>query len=419
MKAFKGKYVLTSQGLEENKMIVTSDGIIKDIGSREKMKKIYNFEEIIGDNHLIIPGFVNLHTHVAMRSMLGYGEEKNISTWLNDYIWPLENKIDSDDIYWSSLLGILELLKSGTTTIVDHYFHADKVAEAAKEAGIRGILAETLMDLGKREILIKKGENFIKNYEDESLIEPWIGPHATDTCSKELLKESKKVSNTYNTGIHIHLSQSKDEVRDVQNRYGKTPTEFLKDQKILGPNTLAAHGIHLTEKEIKILGNTNSSIAHCAISLSKLDGEVAPIKNLINEGVTVGIGNDCFTYDMFPELLSVGILNKNSENDPKVLPAKRIFKMATVNGAKAVKLNSGEIKVGNKADFVLLNPKKHLNNIYSELVYLINQNDVEYTIVNGEVRYRKGEFPGINKDKIYDKVKKINKRLIPKKREDQ
>ncbi len=413
MKGFYGEYVLTSDGLKKDRMIVTSNGEIKEIGSKSEMEEKYEIDQVIGQDHIIIPGFVNLHTHVSMIPMLGVGEEKDISNWLNNYIWPIENRITPEDIYWSSLLGMLELLKSGTTTIVDHYFHMGKVAKAARKSGMRSVLAQTVMDRGGTEVALMKGENFIKRYQDKELIEPWVGPHAADTCSKELLVRSRDLAEEYNTGLHIHLSQSKNEVKDVKNRFGVRPTELLRDLDILGPETIAAHCVYLSDEDVRILGDTSTNVAHCAISLSKLDGQVGPMMDLMESGANVGIGNDCFSYDMFPELRSVGILNKYRERDPSVFSAKEIVDMATENGSRALGMDLGSIEVGNKADFVLIRSERQLNDIYSDLVYFLNQGDVEYTVVNGEVKYRKGEFLGIDYVDVLDKVNDIRERIIP------
>jgi len=369
---------------------------------------------------VVSPGFINSHTHSPMALLRGLADDLPLMEWLQKYVWPMERKLKPNHIYWGALLGALEMVKSGTTTFVDMYFHMKEVAKAVEKAGIRAYLSYGMVDLGdeeKRNAEIRETLKLLKFIEnlDSPRIEFLFGPHAPYTCSPELLRWVREKADESGKRITIHISETRDEVKQIKEKYGKTPVEFLDEIGFLKGDVIAAHGVWLTDKEVKILAERGATIVHNPGSNMKLASGVMPLKKLLNAGINVTLGTDGVAsnnnLDMVEEMKLAALLHKIHNLDPTVADARTIFKMATQNGAKALGLNAGVIKEGALADVVIFDFNtphlRPITNVISHIVYSANGNDVEATIVNGKIVMLDREVLAIEEEKVLDKVQKI------------
>lgn len=407
MKAITAKYILDVNGIRENMAVLIEDNKIYDVVPKDKLKE-YDVDEIFGgEDYLLIPGLINAHTHVAMTKFRGIGDDLPLDKWLNEVIWPMEKEWTPKEIHKWALIGIAEAIANGSTVINDHYFFADEIAKAAQKLGIRAFIGQTMMDLVEFPIAEpEEGFKFFKRWRDkDELVKPMLAPHATDTVSLELLKEIKEFSEKEKTLIHMHVSQSRGEVLRVKRREGVLPVEYLKKAGVLNENFIGVHGVYLSGEEVELYAKSGATLVHCAVSLAKLEGSVAPIIDLWEMGGNIALGNDCAasnnSHDMVQEMKFAAILNKVKSQDPTKAPAKDVFYWATVGGAKALKIKAGLIKKGYLADLVLININKlHFTpktNLLSHLVYSAKGSDVEKVFVNGKLIYDQGYFPKFKK----------------------
>ena len=319
----------------------------------------------------------------------------------------MEKEWTREEIYKWALLGIAEAIANGSTVINDHYFFADEIAKAAQKLGIRAFIGQTMMDLVEFPIAEpEEGFEFFKRWKSkDELVKPLLAPHATDTVSLELLKEIKEFSEKEKTLIHMHVSQSREEVLRVKRREGILPVEYLKKAEVLNDNFIGVHGVYLSEGEVKLYAKSGATLVHCAVSLAKLEGSIAPIIDLWEMGGNIAIGNDCAasnnSLDMIQEMKFAAILNKVKVQNPTKASAKEVFYWATIGGAKALKIKAGLVEKGYLADLVLININKlHFTpetNLLSHLVYSARGSDVEKVFVNGEIIYDNGCFSKIKK----------------------
>ncbi len=398
--------------------VAIEDNEISDIGEEITVEA----EKVIdGSGKVTMPGLINTHTHLSMTLFRGIADDLELQTWLQDKIWPLESNLESDDVYVGALLGSLEMIRSGTTCFADQYFFMDQVAEAVKESGIRASLSYGIIeenDPEKRVEEIEVGKKLVENYEGyaNDRVKTMFGPHSTYTCSEECLERVKELADDYDVGIHIHLAENEKEIEDVKKMHGERPVKFLDSIDFLDSGVLAAHCTWLDEEEIEIIRKTGTKPVHNPVSNMKLGSGVAPIPDLLSEGIPVGLGTDGAasnnSLDIFEEMKFAALLNKAKNKDPTVVPARKALEMATINGAKGLGLENeiGSIETGKKADMIMVDLEKpHLKPLFdieSQLVYSCNGNDVETVIVDGNVIMENGEVKTLNEDKIIQKSQK-------------
>lgn len=386
--------------MKKGSVLVENDKII-EISEKVGQK---NADEIInGEKKILMPGIVNTHTHLSMNLLRGLADDLPLDTWLNDHIWPVEANLNGDYCYAGALLACVEMIKSGTTTFNDMYFFMDYVAKAVDEAGLRGMLCHGMIDLGdeeKRKVEFKETERIIEKCHNtaDGRIKVAFGPHAPYTCSEELLRGVKEKADKMGLKIHIHVSETEFEVQQVTEAHGARPFEYLNEIGFLGNDVIAAHAVWLSDKEIEIIKDTGVNLSHNPASNMKLASGISPVSKLIEAGVNVTLGTDGTAsnnnLDMIEEMKLAALLQKVNTGDSTVLPAEKVFEMATINGAKALGLQDeiGTIEVGKKADLVLLDMKtSHLTPFrhpISHMVYAANGGDVDTTICNGEILMR-------------------------------
>jgi 5-methylthioadenosine/S-adenosylhomocysteine deaminase len=377
-------------------------------------------------NNIVLPGLINTHTHIPMTLLRGYSDDLDLNRWLNESIWPVESKLNKKSIEVGTKLGILEMISSGTTTYLDMYFFEDVIGNVSSQIGIRAYLGFAMIDSGTPEYssqnLLLNCEKFVKRWKNQDLIQPVIAPHAVYTCGPELLEKSKDISNKYDVLLHTHCSETRNEIYNVEKRYGVRPVEQLEKYGLINNKMILAHCGWITKNEISVIKKYDAKVSHCPISNMKIGtGGFAPIPEMLDSNIKVGLGTDGAAsnnnLDMFDTMKFCALIHKQHRWDPEILPAQSVLDFSTIDGAATLKRESdlGSIEIGKKADLVIIDINKpHLipnHNYISNIVYAANGNDVDTTIINGKPIMLEKEFIDIDKLKIMDDAEKYAKNL--------
>ncbi|ASJ06197.1 amidohydrolase family protein [Thermococcus pacificus] len=406
--------------------IVKADVLIEGNRIAKVAKGINEGADTVIDakGRVVSPAFVNLHTHSPMGLFRGLADDLPLMDWLQNHIWPREAKLTREYTKVGAYLGALEMIKSGTGTFLDMYFFMDAVAEVVEESGLRGYLSYGMIDLGDPEKTEKELKEALRTMEfieklNSDRVQFVFGPHAPYTCSIALLKEVRRLASEHNKLITIHVSETMAEIGQITERYGKSPVVLLDDIGFLGRDVIIAHGVWLDSRDIQILARNGVTVAHNPGSNMKLASGVMPLQKLLNAGVNIGLGTDGAAsnnnLDMLDEMKLAALLHKVHNLDPTVADAETVFRMATLNGAKALGINAGAIKEGYLADIAIIDfNQPHLrpvNNVISHLVYSANGNDVETTIVNGEILMLDGEILTLDEEKVIAEAERVSEKL--------
>lgn len=387
---------------------ISGDRIVAVCRSEEEIEHFRRgcpgtLHEIDGRGKVLMPGLINTHNHVSMTLMRSYADDMPLMPWLTEKIWPFEEKEQPDDVRLGAEVGIAEMLLGGTTTFVDMYWMQTSVAEAVCRSGIRAVLSPCFVD-ARFEEFERDLESVMERYagQGEGRIGVMIAPHAPYTCSPEHLRQALELSRRYGLGINIHVAETKTEIETIARQYGKSPVVHLRDLGVFERPTLAVHGVYLNDEDIALLKEYGVSVAHNPQSNMKISSGIAPVARLLREGVNVGIGTDgaCSNndLDMWEEMRSASFLQKVATDDPCVLPAYEVLKMATVNGARAIGMEGkvGQIAEGMLADVILIDIcKPHLSpchDLVANLVYCGKSSDVDTVIVNGKIVVEHGRL---------------------------
>ena len=343
--------------------------------------------------------------------------------WLEKEIWPREDNLTAEDIYWATLLSCIEMIKTGCTTINDMYFYTDKIIKAAIETGVRLQTTRTLAGQWDKDcVRLKELEELINTYKDESLISFNAGIHGLYTSDRSYVKKCVDFAEKMNIPIHMHFCENMQEREDIIRDYSvQNPADVIKED-FNGIHNLLAHSVKVSEEDIKILKDTNSYISHCPISNLKLGCGIAPVIEMIDAGLCVALGTDGqgsgSNLDMFETMKFAALLQKGIKERPELMPAYEVIKMATINGAKALALDDkiGSIEEGKQADIIILNLDdiltQPINNVFSEIVYNTKGSNVETTIVNGKILMEnRALISKIDENKVKEKCNDIFMRL--------
>ncbi len=409
--------------------VAVEGGRIVSIGRRSSMPPVSAGEVVEGRGMVALPGLVNAHTHVAMTLLRGLASDRPLDEWLRE-IWRVEAKMGPEEVLDGARLGILEMLLSGTTTFSDMYFHEDSVARAALESGVRAVLSYGMIDAPGWE---RDPDRTVKELrEAERFIEDWhmagagriraaVGPHAPYTCSEELLRASAELARSRGLRLHIHLSETRREVEELREIAGEGPPSYLDSLGVLGPNVLAAHGVWLDREEISLLASKGASVVHCPASNLKLASGIAPVADMLREGVNVALGTDGpasnDSLDMFREMRLAALLQRGSRLDPRALTSWDVLRMATVNGARALGLADeiGTLEAGKRADLILVDLRKpHLSthrDPVPALVFSATGDDVDTVIIEGRVIVRARRVMTMDAEEVVERASRAATRL--------
>lgn len=374
---------------------------------------------------LVVPGFINAHTHIYMTCMRNRADDLNFTKWLFDNVVPMENTLTDDDAYWGIMLGCMEMLESGVTSILDMHMFPMTTAKAMADSGMRAVLSRGLQ--GGRDSM-EAGENRIKQAVEEMnaygnipTLTFMLAPHAPYTCDDHYLARIAEKATELGIGINTHLSESMDEQNTIRERYNMTPAELYDKCGILRENTVCAHCVYLSESDMDLLAERGASIAHNPVSNMKLGNGFAPISLIQKHGVNICLGTDgCCSNNnqsILREMGFAGLIHKGTAKEATAVTAAQVFDMATINGAKALCLGdiTGEIAVGKRADLSLYDLNSSgffpLGDPKSALVYANAGLKAETVLVNGVVLLDKGEFKTIDAERVRYEIKGLQKRL--------
>jgi 5-methylthioadenosine/S-adenosylhomocysteine deaminase len=385
--------------IENGAVAVTGEQIVK-VGPSAAFSGWQASRRMDADGRIVMPGLINAHTHAAMSLFRGLADDLHLMTWLNEYIFPAEAKLDAEKVHMGTTLACAEMILSGTTCFCDMYLFTHAVAEAAKAAGMRAVVGEVLYDFPSPNYgPIKEGfaytQQLIDQWRGDSLISIAVEPHSPYLCVPALLKKAAALAADNDLIWVIHLSETQNEVEGILEEYGQTPVGHLKRLGLLGPNLLACHCVVLSDADMDLLARHQVKVVHNPESNMKLASGVAPVPRLLDLGVCVGLGTDgCCSnnnLDLLAEMDSAAKLHKVATLDPTVAKAEQVLRMATIDGARALGLADqiGSLKAGKRADIIMLETRRpHLTPMYhpiSHVVYSACGSDVVCSIINGRV----------------------------------
>lgn len=408
-----------------NSSLLVQDGKIKSVFREGEVESGSTADKVVeGEGRLLIPGFANTHAHLGMTIFRGYADDIALSEWLQDWIWPAEEELTPEEVYWASSLALVESIRSGVTTVSDMYFNMDQTARAIEDAGVRGlisygIIAEELDESGKQEI--EKAVELAENWDGAAngRLKVALSPHAPYTCSNPVLKELSRISGEKEVPIHTHVSETKGEVEESQEEFGLTPVERLAELGVLDNQVLAAHCVHLNQEDMEILKQNDVVVAHNPTSNMKIASGAAPIEELRQSGVKVTLGTDGpgtnNDLDMFEEMRQASFLAKLESDDPTALSADATLKAATASEVEQLGFSGlGRIEEGAKADLVGLRRDQPYwapeYDTVSNLVYSAKSREVDFVMADGNPVMEDGDINTLDEERILKKVKEIGKK---------
>jgi len=381
-------------------------------------------ETLDGAGKLALPGFVNAHTHLPMVALRGLADDVPLQEWLTQHIWPMEQRLTPKDIYWCTLLAIAEGIRSGCTTFADMYFHADEIARAVEESGVRallsyGIVADELDAKGQAELATTQALAERWDRAANGRIRVAVAPHAIYTVGKSVWKEAIRLARSLDLPLHTHVSETRREVEDWKAKTSLSPVAYLAEMGALDIPLLAAHCVHVDARDIELLANAPVTVAHCPKSNAKLGSGIAPIPEMLDRDVHVALGTDGAAsnnrLDMIEELRTAWELQRAAHEDASLLPAETVLEMATSAGREIVRAPAARLETGDCADIVLLDREAlHAtppHNPQSFVAYAADRGDVTDVIVEGKILMRGRELRTIDENRVKSEVRRLLRRL--------
>jgi 5-methylthioadenosine/S-adenosylhomocysteine deaminase len=426
------RYVVTmdpQRRVIENGAIAIGGDRIFAAGPKSEIERRYQARQHLDrPDAILMPGLIDTHTHAAMSLFRGIADDLRLQDWLEHYIFPAEARnVTPDFVRWGTRLGCLEMLLSGTTTFTDMYYFEDVVAEAAKEAGMRGVLGETIIGFPSPDAKTPADalvftERYLTRFHGDPLIVPAVAPHAIYTNSDETLKACRALANRHGAPLVIHLSETKHENDESQAKRHMTPTQALDALGVFNGRTVAAHAVWVDEADLAILKSRGVGIAHCPSSNMKLASGVAPVTRMLDLDMAVGLGPDGPAgsnndFNMFEEMDLAAKLQKVTTGDPRSLPAEAAVEMATIRGARALGMEKeiGSLESGKRADVISIRLDRPnavpMYNVYSQMVYALKGSDVEDVMVNGKLVVKDAQALTLNAAQIEAKAREYREQV--------
>ena len=417
----------------ENGVVAVQGDTIAFVGTASDFTLLYPKGTILKQTidargKLVLPGFINGHTHAPMTLFRGLHDDVTLDVWLHKYIFPAEAKnVTEEFVRWGTRLAAAEQIRSGVTTFADMYYFEDAVAEETKAAGMRGVLGETFIDFpapdNKSEAeMLAYTEKFLKRWQGDPLIHAAVAPHSIYTCSAQTLKDAAALARRYNALILIHTAEMKKELDDSRAQNGTTPVQYLDKIGILGPDVVSAHCIYVDEADRKILAARNVGCVHNPSSNMMLASGVSPVPEMRAAGIAVGLGTDGPAgsnndLDLMEEMDLAAKLAKITKGDPLALNAKAVVEMATIDGARALHLEKeiGSLEAGKKADFILIGLDAPnavpMYDIYSQIAYALKASDVETVVIAGRMVMRERKVLTVKEEEVIAKAREYKKKI--------
>lgn len=412
----------------ENGMIVIDKGVIIALGSQADLEQKFKGKQVLdATGQLVIPGLINTHTHVPMTLFRGMADDLNLETWLQEHIFPAEAKhVNEAFVRAGTKLAIAEMIRGGTTTFCDMYYYEDAIAEECAQAGIRAVLAQSIIDFPapgfqNTDQAFALTRSFLQKWKTHPLITPAIGPHAPYTVSTEHLKKSRLLSDETGAPVVIHVSETASEVTTIQEQYGLRPVEYLQNILFLNERTILAHAVHVSDAEIDMIAHAGCGVAHNPESNMKLASGTAPVPRMLAKSIPVGLGTDGAASNndlsLWDEMDMAAKLHKLVSGNPEALSATTAFEMATIGGAKALHLSEkiGSLEIGKQADIVLVSidglHQQPMYNVYSGLVYTTKASDVRSVVIAGKVVMRERELLTLNEAEIINTANRFKEQI--------
>jgi 5-methylthioadenosine/S-adenosylhomocysteine deaminase len=398
------------------------------VDSRSQIEASYRGRKLHRANSLLAPGLVNTHTHVPMSLMRGLADDRRLREWLEDYIFPAEARnVNAEFVRWGTRLACLEMMLGGTTTFAEMYYFEDVIAEATREAGLRGVLGETIIgfpapDFKAPEAALAFNEEFIRRYRNDPWIVPAVAPHSHETTPEAAYRAARSLANRYGVPLMTHLAETRQGREEALKRYGMSPVRLLDAWGVFQGRTLAAHVVWVDEEDLAILQRRGVGIAHCPSSNAKLASGVAPVTRMLALGLAVGLGTDGPAgsnndFNLFEEMDLAAKLQKVTTGDPQALSARQALEMATILGARALGLEDriGSLEPGKYADLIAVRlDRAHavpLYDLYSQMVYALKASDVTDVMVHGRWLVRDGRPLTLDARRILSKAEEYGRRV--------
>ncbi len=388
--------------IEDGGVAIEGD-VITEVGKRADLepKSRGAKKTIDARGTLVLPGMINGHAHAAMSLFRGVAEDHSLDDWLQRYIFPAEARnVTEDFVFWGTRLGVLEMLRGGVTTYADMYYFEDVVARVTKEAGMRGVLGETILDFPAPDhktpaAALAYTQKYIERWKGDPLITPAIAPHSIYTLSTDTLKKAAELARANGVPILMHIAEAPFESERSRAQHGGSPVHYLERIGLLGADVVGAHCVWVDATDIATLLRRGVGTVHNPSSNMKLASGVMPVVDLLTAGVPVGLATDSAAsnnnQDLFQEMNVAAKLQKVTRMDPRALPARQVVEMATIGGARALHLDKqiGSLEVGKQADVVLIGTgathSTPMYNVYSQLVYALNAHDVLTVVIAGKI----------------------------------
>jgi len=413
--------------LEDGAIAVRGDSIVA-IGTSAELESKYSAAKVINAHGAIVmPGLINGHSHAAMSLFRGIADDLSLDEWLHNYIFPAEARnVTENFAVWGTRLAILEMLRGGTTTYADMYYFEDAVARVTKEAGMRGVLGETIIDFPAPDNkslpqAFAYTQKFLDHWKGDPLIVAAVAPHSMYTCSEKTLQDAAALARRNGAPILIHIAEASFELEQSRNKYGLTPVAYLSRAGVLGPDVVGAHCILVDHADIATLTHFGVGCIYNPSSNMKTAAGVMPIVEMLAAGEAIGLATDGAAsnnnLDMFEEMDLAPKLQKLARMDSRALPAEQVVALATITGARALHLEKqiGSLELGKKADLILVDTSAPhatpMYNVYSQLVYALKANDVRTVIIGGKIVMEDRQMLTLNEPEILAKARDYQKQV--------
>ncbi len=411
---------------QDASIAIKNDSILAIAPRTEIESKYHAALTIDAHGQLILPGFINGHTHVPMTLFRGLHDDVTLTDWLYKYIFPAEAKnVNEEFVRWGTRLAAAEQIRSGVTTFADMYYFEDAVAEETKAAGMRGVLGETFIDFPAPDnrtnaAMLAYTEKFLQKWQGDPLIHAAPAPHSIYTCSKKTIQDASALARKYHAPILMHVSEMKKEWADSEKQNGMSPVQYLESLGVLGPDLIAAHCIFVDESDRKILAQKQVGCIHNPSSNMMIASGVSPVPEMRAAGIAVGLGTDGPAgsnndLDLMEEIDLAAKLAKITKMDPLALNAKAVVEMATIDGARALHLEKeiGSLEPGKKADLILISLDEPnavpMYDVYAQIAYALKASDVETVIIGGRIVMRDHKLLTLDEPQILEKAREYQK----------